>query len=362
MSVVQEVRSQAHVAWMVRGLWSLPQLLRGARLPVSWYVRRDGSAPPPIAACFYVTYACPEACTFCNVTHAVEAWRQPLPIDVALRLIDRLVPWVPTVAVGGGEPLAHPGILDIYARIKARGGRIFTPTAGTTLGMAKARKLAAVGPDVVGFSVLGDEAAHDAAMGREGAWQKTVGGLDNFLRARDPKRTSVIVNATVSLEGAGALRSIVALGRRLGVDAVRFTWLSFLTEAERARETHDVTYHVVPDATLAGFDPAPLLAEVRAVERENPGFVLFHPTLDEAERAGWWRDGGGVRRRCHTLWHTLFLRPDGAVVPCGHLFEEPVGDAATEDLPTLWNSPALRKARLAQWGEPFGVCRRCCKV
>lgn len=362
MSVFQEIRSQARTAWVVRGLWSLPQLARAVELPISWYVRPDGRAPLPLAACQYITYACPEECTFCNVTQVVEDWTTPLSESDQIRLIDRLIPRIPTLAIGGGEPLAHPGILDHYARIKQRGGRIFTVTSGTTLGASKAKKLAAIGPDVVMFSLLGDEAAHDKAMGRAGAWQKTVGGLSNFLQERDPKRTRVIVNCAVSLDNPMGMRAVVDTARRLGADAVRFTWLSFLTDTERLRERHKVTYLVLPADQVAAFDPAPTLAEARALEQEGRGYVTFHPKLSDVERQAWYREGGGVERHCYTLWHTLFMRPDASVVPCGHLFDEPLGNLLTDDLDDVWNHPRMRQIRLEQWKQPFEVCRRCCKV
>lgn len=362
MALVAELRSQARTAWVVRGLWSLPQLARGIQLPARWYVRRDGTAPLPIAACHYVTYACPEACTFCNVTQVVEDWAQPLSPTDTMRLIDKLVPLVGTMAIGGGEPLAHPGILDYYSRIKQRGGRIFTVTSGTSLGPSKAKKLAAIGPDVLMFSLLGDESAHDRAMGRAGAWQRTVGGLSNFMAERDPKRTRVIVNCAISLDNTTGLRAVVETARRLGVDAVRFTWLSFLSDTERAKETHKVTYFVIPHQEIADFDAAPLLAEAAALAKEYRGYVSFHPRLSPEEQQNWYREGGGVERHCHTLWHTLFMRPDASVVPCGHLFEEPIGNLLTDDLETLWNHPRMKEVRLAQWSQPFEVCRRCCKV
>ena len=362
MAFVQEVRSQARTAWVVRGLWRLPQLARAIQLPAAWYVRKDGTAPLPVAACQYITYACPETCTFCNVTQVVDDWATPLCEADQARLIEKLVPRIPTIAIGGGEPLAHPGILEHYARIKRRGGRIFTVTSGTTLGPTKARRLAEIGPDVVMFSLLGDEAAHDATMGRVGSWQRTVAGLSNLLAHRDPRRTRVLISCALSLDNARTMRPIAALARQLGVDAVRYTWLSFLTDQERARETHEVTYLTVPSERLAAFDPEPTLQEARAIEVDYRGFVSFHPTLDDAERRAWYREGGGVDRRCSTLWHTLFLRPDASVVPCGHLFDDVVGNLLEDDLETLWNHPRLKAERRAQWEKPFAVCRRCCKV
>lgn len=360
--MLDEVRSQAAVAWLNRRLWTLPQLARAVQLPKSWWFDRDGTAPTPIAACHYITFACPEACTFCNTTHAIDDWARPLDDTQQAALIDKLVPRIPTIAVGGGEPMAHPGILDHYARIKRRGGRIFTVTSGTSLGPSKAKKLAAIGPDVIMFSLLGDETAHDHAMGRDGAWQRSLAGLSNFLTERDPRRTKVLVNCAVSFENPTGLRAIVDHARRLGADGVRFTWLSYLSESERATEAHKVNYHIVPDTIVAAFDPTETLREAEALERDFAGYVAFLPRLDAGDRAEWYTEGGGVNRRCHSLWHTMFLRPDGAVVPCGHLFEEPVGNLLTDDLDTVWNHPRLKAVRRAQWEAPFAVCRRCCKV
>ena len=113
---------------------------------------------------------------------------------------------------------------------------------------------------------------------------------------------------------------------------------------------------------VAAFDPEPTLREARALEQEERGYVTFHPALSEAERRAWFRQGGGVERHCHTLWHSMFLRPDGAVVPCGHLFDEPVGNLLTDDFDALWNHPRMRAERRAQWERPFEVCHRCCKM
>ncbi len=360
--MARELRSQAQTAWIVRGLWSLPQFLRAAQLPHAWFIRRDGTAPAPIAACQYITYACPETCTFCNVTQAVASWQEPLDEADQARLIERIIPRIPTIAIGGGEPLAHPGILEHYARIKRRGGRIFTVTSGTTLGATKARRLAEIGPEVVMFSILGDEAAHDTAMGRAGSWRRSVNGLQNLLDHRDPRRTRVIINCPVDFSNAGTIRSVAALGRAMGADAVRYTWVSFLTATERMAEPHEINYHIVPDATLEAFDPTSVFLDADALSREQRGYVSFHPALSPDERGRWFQPGGGVSRRCQSLWHTVFIRPDGSVVPCGHLFADPVGNLLEDDLDTLWNHPRLKAERLSQWGQPFPVCARCCKT
>jgi len=362
MHPLAAVWSQARNAWLLRGLLAPRQLLGALPLPYHWYVRRDGSAPTPLFIGWYITYACPQNCAFCNVSKAVKVWHKPMGEKEENLFIDRFVPRIGTVAIGGGEPLFHPGIDDRVSRIRARGGRVLIVTSGTTLGPAEARRLAAAAPEMIIFSVLGDEQTHDREMGRAGSWQKATGGLANFLAARDPRKTRVGINCALGSGNALTMRAVVDLGRKLGVDAVRFTWMSFLTESERRREPHEITYLVLPDEDLGAFDPTPMLATARALEREHPGFVQFTPRLNEGERGNWFRAGGGVNRRCLYIWHTLFVRPDGSVVPCGHLFDDPLGNVRSDRLEAIWNSDRFRSVRRAQWAQPFEVCRRCCKV
>jgi len=84
--------------------------------------------------------------------------------------------------------------------------------------------------------------------------------------------------------------------------------------------------------------------------------------LDRHEREQWFTEGGGVRRRCFALYHSLFLRSDGQPIPCGHFYEHPAGNLLHQDIDEVWNSPRWQAFRKAQWKEPFAVCRRCCKI
>lgn len=360
MPLLSELRSQARNAARFGALWSPGQLLAGAQVPVRRLFSRRGTAGRPLAVAQYLTYACPEKCSFCNVTHAVEDWQRALKPDDQARLVERLVPWVSTWAIGGGEPLAYKGLIDHIGRIRSRGGRVFVVTSAGTLDAEKARGL--VQAQAITVSVLGDAATHDAVMGHEGAHERALAGVERVLSARDPGSTTVTLNCVVDLDNAHAMRAVAETGRRLGVDTVRFTWLSFLTPAERATEPHDVTVHEVSPERLAGFDAEGVLRESAALEREYGDLIQFQPQLSPTERARWFTPGGGVTRGCLSLWHTIFLRPDASMVPCGHLFSEPVGNALTDDPTEGWNAPRLRQTRLDQRRAPFVVCRRCCKV
>lgn len=357
--LLSEARSQLANAALFRALWSPQQLLRAAGLPLRRALSTDGRAGPPLAVAQYLTYACPEKCSFCNVTHAVEDWQKALPDADQAKLVERLAPAVGTWAIGGGEPLAYPSLVDHIGRIRSKGSRVFLVTSAGGIDEAKARALAAC--EAITVSLHGDAATHDALMGRVGAYDRAVAATGRLLAHRR-RPSTVVLNCVLSPENAASAAALVRAGREIGVDRVRFTWLSFMSAAERAAEPRPVTVHPLEPAAL---DPAAVAAAldcIAALERENADFVELQPKLSPAERAAWWTEGGGVARGCLSLWHTLFLRPDGSVVPCGHLFAEPVGDARVDPLEALWQAEGLRQTRLDQRAAPFPVCRRCCKV
>lgn len=111
---------------------------------------------------------------------------------------------------------------------------------------------------------------------------------------------------------------------------------------------------------LDGFDAPAMAAEVARIERLYPGFVTFQPRLTDTQRVQWFQEGGGVDRNCLPIWHTIYLRPDGQAVACGHFLDEPLGQVLDADLDTVWNHPRMRHLRLAEVRS--AMCKRCCKV
>lgn len=355
------IRSQARTALVNRTLWSSRHLLGAVQLSARWSLRPDGTAPQPLAIAWYLTHACPESCDFCNVSRVLEQEVPALPFKSAQALVDRLVPQIPVVALGGGEPMAHPHVLPLIQHIHERGGRVFVVSSGTTIGPSRARELCRLHPEMVAISLLGDQASHDARMGRQGAWRRTLGAIEHIQRHRDPRRTRLIINCTIGPDEASQIDAVVDTARRLGVDALRFTWLSFMSPAQATMPPRAQPYLVLPDAQIAAFDVPALLETVRRVQRDHAGFVQFLPGLDDAQLHQWFT-GPGLRRACLSLWHTLFLRPDGQAVPCGHMQDQPLVDALTQPLPEWWNSEPLRALRMTQRSQPFEMCARCCKI
>ena len=355
------VHSQMRIALLNRTLWSQKHLTGGLRLGARWSVRPNGNAPTPLAMAWYLTHACPEQCDFCNVSRSLEVEYPTLNSADAFELIHRMVPKIPVVALGGGEPMAHPNVLPIIRRIHERRGRVFLVTSGTTVGRAKAKALCDEHPEMVMVSLLGDESTHDERMGRKGAFNRTLAVIENIGRYRNPKRTRLIVNCTVSPNEIGILDSVIQIARDVGIDALRFSWLSFMSPSENEILPKAEPYFILPQAEIDSFDWRSMWKKVLEIKRKHTDLVQFLPALNEREFKQWF-GGRGVERSCLSLWHTLFVRPDGSVVPCGHMQEDSLGDLLSQPLEEIWNSSRFTQLRMAQRQKPFQMCGRCCKV
>lgn len=361
IETLQSMESQLRVLLLQRALFGPGQLLRASGLPLRWAMGR-GRAPWPVALAWYLTFACTERCTFCDVRPGgAGPLGEPVrELDAVrgARLLEELVPRIPTVAFGGGEPLLHPSLVEHVARVRTLGGRSLVATSGVLLDRALASSLLRAGPTVLQFSVLGDPPTHDRLMGGAGAHDRAIAGLERALSLRDPRKTRILVNLALGPENLGSAELVARQARALGVDALRVTWLSFVAETESS----SLGSLGMPDEVLSGVKAERIEEVVRSVHRAWPGHVSFLPHLDRSERARWFQVGGGLRRPCASLWHTLFLRPDGRVAPCGHMLAQPIGEMPEGSLDASWNHPKLVTLRQAQRRDPFPICWRCCKV
>ena len=357
------ISSQIRIATLNRSLWSIG-MLRSA-VGAYWSVRTNqhGRAPSPLAVAWYVTHACPEQCDFCNVSRALEVEYPHLELSKACDVVDRVINSTQVFALGGGEPMAYPHIVPLIKHIKSRNGRVFIVTSGTTLSRSKAKELCAADPEMLMFSMLGDEKTHDMRMGRAGAFQRLISSIQTVLEFRVNSR--VILNCAIGPLDTDSIPQVINISKNLGVDALRFSWLSFMTDSENSVEPVAEPYHIVEPGTvnssewLNGFQR---LSKLRKhIGKAENGFVQFLPHLSDSELRNWFL-GAGVSRTCLSLWHTLFLRPDGTIVPCGHMQSTHLGNIQSQSLESIWNGETLSSLRLSQRQNPFQMCGRCCKI
>jgi MoaA/NifB/PqqE/SkfB family radical SAM enzyme len=105
----------------------------------------------PLLAHIIPMRRCNLSCAYCNEYDAVSA---PVPIEVMLRRIDLLAELgTGTITISGGEPLMHPELEAIVARIRKRGMIATLITNGYYLSRERIERLNRAGLDHLQISV-----------------------------------------------------------------------------------------------------------------------------------------------------------------------------------------------------------------
>ena len=94
---------------------------------------------------------CNLACTYCN---EFDKTSEPVPLEEMYRRIDKLAD-LGTVLIGfsGGEPLLHPHLDEMIARVRERGSIVFVLTNGYLLTEKRIKRLNAAGLEYLQISI-----------------------------------------------------------------------------------------------------------------------------------------------------------------------------------------------------------------
>src|SRR5579884_1426357 len=151
-------RSVARLGWFILGAGPGMRKIRRKLRAISrkWrevrvFAAAMASKDHPIVAQIIPMRRCNLACTYCNEFDAVS---KPVPRDEILRRIDRLAELgTSVITLSGGEPLLHPDLDAIIARIRARGAMATVITNGYLLTPARIQALNRAGLDYLQISI-----------------------------------------------------------------------------------------------------------------------------------------------------------------------------------------------------------------
>jgi MoaA/NifB/PqqE/SkfB family radical SAM enzyme len=167
------------------------RILREARV----FIRAMRSPRHPIAAQLVVTRRCNLACAYCTEFDRKSA---PVPTAELIRRVDRLADLgTAVITLSGGEPLLHPDLDAVVARVRARGAMAVVLTNGFLLDERRIRGLNRAGLDYLQISI--DNIEPDAGS------KKSLSLLERRLAALAARaKFQVTINSVV---GAGACES-----------------------------------------------------------------------------------------------------------------------------------------------------------
>jgi len=272
----------------------------------------------------------------------------------------------PLMVFCGGEPFMRNDFLEVLRLVKKYDFKCAILSNGYLLDSGKIKEIMALGVEVMIFSLHGNEAVHEAITGVKGSYAKSIENISLACKNKS-KRNKVVVSCTINKTNVDSLEEIPLIGKRLGVDAVKFEHLNFLSVKEAANnhfacEGHPVNTLVTDFSGDYGEFADKLIKKLAEIKSKHKGYVFVKPDLNNEEIKNWYSNDFISKRKCFFIRHSIFIRPDGIVVPCQFLKDYALGDVSKEGLGDIFSNYKSAQLRKILRNRLLPECRRCCKL
>ncbi|MCP4649201.1 MAG: radical SAM protein [PVC group bacterium] len=325
----------------------------------------------PITVNLLITSQCNLRCKLCSTKDALSNGENDLTKDQLSGFIKTMRDYRPVIFIGGGEPFMRRDIFEIIEEIKQCGLRYGIVTNSTILDQAKISKLLKdIPPEVLIFSSYGGrEDLHEGVTGLPGSFSKLCKNIGYALKER--KKTKVILNCVINEQNYASLEESVLLGKRLGVDQVRFEHLVFLTDNEYKRHTEFCKDKFLDNEgemttsiqNLDNREMGDVLGKIiPELQKKYRSFVLFKPYLNNKELSQWYNSGFRNHRKCLFIQNCIFIKHNGDVVPCQFFSDYVLGNINNDNLIDLWRGQKRRAFNQILKNGLLPGCTRCCKL
>jgi radical SAM protein with 4Fe4S-binding SPASM domain len=298
-----------------------------------------------------------------------------LAADEIHALIDRVKDWggVQHIAFDTiGEPFLDKSFESYVGHATSLGLGTSTVTNGMPLTERRAAEVMKSGLKYISFSIDSPVAAvHDRIRGQEGAFEKTVRGIQLLQQAKQAYRSeaeqqypAITIICVVSRENFRQLDAMAELVRDLGVNRLRMVYaatvdaaVSLNLEQQSTARANAHRFELKSEDLHIDEADKPLLYEQLGLLACKCNNYRIH--LDLAINAA------NIRRPCPILWISTFVDKFGNVYPCPMMTDTHLGNIRHTTLDEIWNSDEYAKLRglleRRNKGEvDLEICERCC--
>lgn len=321
-----------------------------------------------------VTYRCNARCRFCCVTVNSLAQRHSGEMTTAeiKRIVDRFGASKKKISIGGGEPLLRPDIVELVSHIKSRGHECLLMTNGLLLTPALAGRLIASGLDKLAFSIHGDEARHEAALGGRGFYGRLIRMVRAVAAARRRTGVKLYLWCTINRHNYLHLEKTAKLLAGFGPDRIHLNHIEYVSDrgAEETGRLWKENFGKDCGARssqreVSGIDAEKLLKELRKVRALKLRNLFFYPKMTGREIRAWYDPDRTIwkNRACSGQWENMTIAPDGDLISC-QILDEKLGNIRNRPYLAEYRGPAFRRFRAAlkKSGGLFPACAKCGNV
>ena len=347
----------------------------------AYFLKRDGSARPPVSVFVHVNNHCNLKCSFCDYglqnrdsmffQNLAGGHAANMPLDDFRRIVDEVKGFRPFISIPATEPLLYGPLPDAIAYVRENGLYCSINTNAVTL-EKRAEALVEAGLTKIVVSVDGPRMVHDRIRGVPGVFDKVVAGLNRLAevkRAKGVDHPDVYINYVIGDQNWTTLEDCVAA---LPMDAVRqvdFRVMFYCTAelAARHNRVFGDRYHATlaclgEDTDLASIDTDRLWDQVQRVTASHGGKCKFffrhgrkdlHTYFNEPET---FLDD----TRCVVAWFAMQISTDGNLAPLQRCYHNSFGNIFERGFEGCWNGPEYRAFRRdLQKNGRFIACARC---
>ncbi|MCE5285367.1 MAG: putative heme d1 biosynthesis radical SAM protein NirJ2 [Pelosinus sp.] len=272
------------------------------------------------------TQACNISCLHCYRDAGVKR-PDELTTQQGKKLLDEMARAnFKIVILSGGEPLMRKDIYELIAHAKSIGLRPVLGTNGILISEEVAKKLKAAGLARAGISLDStDKAKHDWFRQSEGAWDKTIAGMNACKKAGLPFQ----IHTTVMKWNEPEITQITDLAVEMGAAGHH---LFFLVPVGRGTEIEDTTLQTEQYEALLE----------RILDKQSQVSIELKPTCAPQFMRIAKERGMNMRfsRGCLAGTAYCVILPNGDVQPCPYLPLK-AGNVKETDFSEIWKESRL---------------------
>jgi len=316
----------------------------------------------PTTVNLLITSKCNLNCSICSAK-GLKGESDELSTKQLIAFINAISGLKPVFFIGGGEPFMRRDIMQITSALHRNNIRYGIVTNGLLLNKQSIGELFKTPPAIIIFSLH----VHDV---QENYSLKTLQrNIAEVLTKR--RNTKVLLNCVINRQNYKKLEDIILSAKKTKVDKIRFEHLIYVTQKEHDLHQRAVkkdllcdaarlTTHIdeINDHAMSEY----LSGEVPRLQKKYKNFVIFKPFLKKKEISKWYTDGFVIKRKCFFIKHSIFLKPNGDVIPCQFFADYILGNIKDSNLMEIWKSNRKKTFDQALQKKLLPACMRCCKL